>query len=522
MRKIAFLCLLALLSCTKMEQQNNDSSTGGDTQTLGHGMIVLGEQLDDPYTVDNMSRALQKLYPSKSNIVVGPNGLYMRFLPEDQKQYDALVATGITLLDHPVDYKIIVEGDYYHDPEVEEEKITWQYATVPVDYVVPEGIKYELLDEIFIPDNTVKSKYSGVDWDAVERESFAITGNGGMLDEAVTKGGAGTPSGTIEIIDDKLGSTPIGVKGVMVSCNVFVKFASCYTDENGRYKMSRSFSANPRYRMVFKNKKGFGIGFNLILIPGSISGMGVWPAEGISVVIDKNGDRNQFCRSVVNNACYDYFESCEEGGLSISLPPSNLRFWIFQFLDASSCCMLQHGAFIDNTIIGRFLGAYSSLVKIFLPDVTIGVDGMSSYDQIYTATQHECAHASHWSKVGNGYWDEYIRYVLTSWVQSGFVTYGVGTEKNHGYCEIGEIWAYYVQTVLYRERYKNSKTTFGTGNWFYPQILLYLDERGVNRFKIFQALSDQVTDKDALQSSLISLYPEMKSVINQAFGRYQL
>ena len=50
---------------------------------IQHGMIVLGEQLEDPYSVENMTKALAAVYPTKADRVVLPaTHLYVRFLPE--------------------------------------------------------------------------------------------------------------------------------------------------------------------------------------------------------------------------------------------------------------------------------------------------------------------------------------------------------------------------------------------------------------------------------------------------------
>ena len=108
----------------------------------------------------------------------------------------------------------------------------------------------------------------------------------------------------------------------------------------------------------------------------------------------------------------------------------------------------------------------------------------------------------------------------TSFVSSGFVTYGVGTEEDFGYCEVGEMWAYYVQTVMHNERYPDNERLYGTGYWFYPQIFMYLDERGMTRHKIFAALTSDIADRDKLRKKLTSLYPQSKSSVNLAFSRY--
>lgn len=482
-----------------------------------HDMIVLGNQLEDPYSVENMTKALESLYGTKVDRgQISATDYYVRFLPESDSQMELLLSSGVQLIDHPVDYEILREGDYYHDPEIDEGNITWQYAVVKKTYHFPDGVKYELLDECFLPDNA-STKADWVDWNAVERESFRLTGNSGLL-SPVTKSDSGKPSGRITVIDDKTGKET-GVKGVRVSCNVFVKIASTYTDENGNYEINTTFSSNPRYRLVFKNRRGFSIGFNLVLVPASVSSMGRGDVNGMNLRVDRDSGRKLYTRCVVNNAAYEYYQSCNNEGIVIKTPPTNLRIWLFQNLSISGALMMRQGAIIDNSMVGNYLGAYSFLVKIFLPDLTIGLKNMDAYDQIYSEAVHQLAHASHFMEAGTDFWDKYIKNVLLSFVTSGFVTYGSGTENDHGYCEVAEMWAYYVQNVLYRQKY-GGEPDFGSSFWFSPQIFMTLDNKGMDRFKIFPALSSDITDRDQLQAKLVSLYPESRSMINQAFGRY--
>ena len=83
------------------------------------------------------------------------------------------------------------------------------------------------------------------------------------------------------------------------------------------------------------------------------------------------------------------------------------------------------------------------------------------------------------------------------------------------------MWAFFHQTKLFRDRYRTNAVTFGGSYWFSPQIFLNIDQRGIDRFKIFRALRAEITDIEDLQSELINLYPESRSIINQAFDRYE-
>ena len=488
------------------------------------GMIVLGERLEDPYAVENISAALASLYPTKADrVVVDPTDLYVRFLPEDDGQYAVLESLGLTLYDHPVDYEIVRDGDYYHDPSVAEDDITWQYTVVPVDFDFPEGIRYELLHECYLPDNAPATKSDGIDWSLVEDEAYRLTGNGGLLEPEGTRasGGGSVPSGQICIEDTASGAVE-GVKGVKISCNSFVKFDNAFTDEEGRYSMSKSFNSKKvRYRLVFKNRHGFALGFNLIFAPASSSTLGRAPSSGLSMTLGRGTERRLYSRCAVNNAAYDYYEQCEGEKSSIKTPPANLRIWLFHSLDASSAVMIHHGAFVEGKDIKKFLGVFSSVIAFFSPDITLGTKNLSDYSSIYSAVCHELAHASHFAQVGKGYWDKYIMYIMKSYVTSGGMTYGTGSEPDAGYCAVGEMWAYYMESIMYKERYGGNVPSFGSSNWFSPQVFRVLDERGVTRSEILGAMQADVTDVDLLKSRLVSMYPDRGMVINQAFNRYR-
>lgn len=521
MKNFILVAVAALMaaSCEKSGQDLPPAPCGPDS--VGHDMIELGQKLDNPYKLDNVKAALQALYPTKAGrIDVSPTNLYVRFLPRDQAEFDVLTSLGVEMVDHPVDYEIIKDGDYYHDPSIDSDSITWQYAVLDKDFVFPSGIIYEVLDECYIKDGAATRASDGIDWDAVERKSYEMTGNSDLLAE-MTKGGSSSPEGRVTIVDEKAnGGKPFGVAGAQVVVNSFVKIGKAYTDRDGYYKINKSYSSKIRYRLVFKNTKGFRIGFNMILVPASFSTFGKGEPSGLDARIDASSNRKLFCRCVVNNAAYDYYERCASTDMNISLPPSDLRFWIFQNIDESSAVMLRHGAIVSsNKLLQLYLGTYMGLIKKFLPDITIGAKSKASYSDLYSATIHELAHASHFAQAGTSYWDKYIMYILESWA-SGGNCYGSASDKNSGYCEVGEMWAYHVETMMYYERYGGNLPNFGTSWWFYPQIFRNLEDRGLSRSQIFSALSSDVTSLDLLKTRLGTLYPTSKTTIDQVFNRY--
>ncbi|MBO4264133.1 MAG: hypothetical protein J5871_05590 [Bacteroidales bacterium] len=521
MKKLLLICLLAAISCGKDTPETENRPDAGQ-HGITHGMIVLGDRLEDPYSVDHMSEALRSLYPTKTGLQrVVPTDYYVRFLPRTEEEYGRLLAAGLWLQDHPVDYRIVQEGDYYHDPAVPEGDYTWQYTVVPTDFAFPDGIPCEVLDECYLPEHDPQTKAdTGIDWLSVEREAYRLSGNGDAWCPGTKAGDC--PKGRIAIVDDEVDDEPAGVKGVLVCCNSFVKFSTAYTDEEGYYELPRAFSSHARYRLVFQNVKGFSLGFNLVLVPGSVSTLGEQSPSGVSIVVDKHSERKLFTRCVVNNAGYDYWDACEGRSESLSTPPGNFRLWLFPDLSGALPLMLQQGVLVDNTIVSEWLGEYATLVKRFLPDALLGLLGASNYRTVYAAATKQFAHASHYMQAGTEWWDSLASFYLQSFVLSGArSSVGAGTEENAGYCELAEMWAGYLQTLLMRERYGTDMPVYGASHWFFPQLFLYLDERGLDRFKIFAGLTSDVTDKQGLQQRLQSLYPEYRSTIAQAFARYQ-
>ncbi len=518
---IMILAAFMMMSCSKSEPEQDLGLNYEYGRDLGHDRIVLGERLENPYTTENITKALSSLYPTKADRVeVKTTNLYVRFLPENDREFEMLKGMTTDLMDHPLDFEVLVEGDWYHDPSIDEGKVTWQYAVVPRDFDFPD-IEHEIIDECYIAENDPGTKSSGdIDWAAVEREAYRLTGNE-MPDLPLTRASKSQPSGRITIVDEHYcGGKPIGVAGVRISCNSFVKFSNTYTDRDGYYQMDKSFSANLRYRIIFKNEKGFSIGFNMILVPASVSTLGKSGPQGIDMTITKDSDDKLFRRAVVNNAAYDYISRCSTDDMNISAPPSDLRIWLFNTMQASSAVMLHHGAFVKSDLVSSFLGKAAPILACFLPDITIGTKGDQDFRQIYSTTCHELAHSSHFMKVGTSYWDRYISFIIESYIKTGGKTYGDGTEEDAGYCEVGEMWAYYLESRMFKERYGGGFPGFGTGYWFSPQILRSLDDRGLEAGDIFSVLDADVTSRDELKRALTLAFPEKRRIIDQAFSRY--
>ena len=125
---------------------------------------VLGSRLNNPYTIANMRTAYANL--RITNVTVDITNLYVRFKPTTADQLDLLENTmeaqNLELFDTPVDYDVSYEGDYYQDPAIAQEQISWQYAVVLPTFTFPAGIQYETIAQLHIPNDN----YTAVETEA--------------------------------------------------------------------------------------------------------------------------------------------------------------------------------------------------------------------------------------------------------------------------------------------------------------------------------------------------------------------
>ena len=85
------VALLLLASCQGFDLKRSSEKVDIVGEADGHGMIVLGDKLEDPYSVENVTKALTSLYASKADRVpVEATDLYVRFLPRDEGEYELL------------------------------------------------------------------------------------------------------------------------------------------------------------------------------------------------------------------------------------------------------------------------------------------------------------------------------------------------------------------------------------------------------------------------------------------------
>lgn len=253
--------MLLITSCEKDQlsapgvvPEEAEIEQGVSDPLLNEGMIQLGKQLENPYSVENMRLALRELQEEgvlKSGTVsetdIQTTHLYVRFLPADDEEMDIIKSdTTLVFYDHPLDFEIVPGGIYYHDPSLPDTLYTWQYTVVPAGFVLP-AVKFEILSELFlmdeVDDDNLKSGGLGAEsWERLEDKALEITGNLNSEYDGVTlKASKWRPSGTLTVWDDVL-KKQIPLEGVKVRARRW------FTTHRGISRRDGSFSCDGQFR----------------------------------------------------------------------------------------------------------------------------------------------------------------------------------------------------------------------------------------------------------------------------------
>jgi hypothetical protein len=571
MNKIRFLnnlliasLLFISVSCEKNEdfKQFNQHDTG----VLRTGkMVKLGKKLDNPYSVKNMRSAYAelvkegKIKPEKFNeLEIETTHLYIRFLPSDAQEFLMLEdMLELMLFDHSLLHEIEEEGDFYHDPEIPESYITWQYTVVAENFVLPR-VRYEIIDECFIPYEfdlvyDELSDKSGKAFIARQIEERALL-NAGYFDLMKSKGldeGNGEkldltlqqPKGMISLIDPNRVGQVVGAKGITVRCWLGVKIGRGVTDSLGNYAVDAMFRLGPYYRLYYYRGKDWSMKNNLVSFSVSKNyGLGYHDKRGYSRTITQSESAHPFC--IISNAAFDYYKWCEEN--SILKPPSELRIWVATYLGCSAPMMskvygpltvygnVNSGSVVGDgwwdfgkSILNTTLANQASVLSFFLglrPDITLT---NSTNTNLYRSTIHELSHASHMRQVGSEYWAKYVSYILTQYV-NGADTYGSQGSFNSGYCGVGEMWGYYIGGMLATQNLPGSWWD-GNDYWFVHRILRQLGRNAETRFprlnnpltekQIYDCLTSDITNHNQLRNRLIQKYGREQE-INAVFAAF--
>lgn len=330
---------------------------------------------------------------------------YIKFTPRNDADYAKLkVDSNLVIYPFPLDRATNPYNGSYRDPSVPAGVPTYQYAAVPVSYVLP-AVPYVKLAELYLPDErnaknvvTLKgannSAYS-VSARALANESICGTvqdedpnppgqsdqpqddcepgiGSGGTGSDPYRNGENWRPHGRLTVNDEVLGQT-IGVEGIKVRARRWFTTYTGISDADGYYKVDGWYTRPANYWLDFErydfsvNDHGGG--------PQEVNGPKIEDAWNVDFT-----DYDRFCATIFRAAFHYYYKDIQ----GLRRPPLN-SFWATQVKIGAF-----EGTHQNNTSLGRtFL--FGELIKIY----TNPNENQSSAD-LYATTIHELAHAVHW------------------------------------------------------------------------------------------------------------------------------
>jgi hypothetical protein len=370
-------------------------------------MINLGNQLQNPYSVENMQLAydaLKQRYGDRiPNINIDTTHYYIKFSPQSEEEYLYLIAdTALDLFCHPLDYEILNTGGlYYQDPSIPDSLPTYQYASVETGYTPNTNVTYTVLENLCIPEITdyYLQNLNDTILDLLIDEALIITDNYDN-DTSLTKsilGDSYHPNGTITVYNSIVEDF-IPVENVAVRARRWFTVYTDRTDGSGHFFMAKTFKRPCNYSLVWTTWKYYIS--NDIWFPAIYDGpkrTGSWDLD-----IDDSGKSFRF--ATLFRAGHRYFEE-NIGGLK--------RPGVWTLLKI---------AYIDGDNTGINWGNHWQTF-IFglagLPNIIIwGKESESVYkesDVLFSTTIHELGHASHISLLNDFQFIQVDEIIRESW-----------------------------------------------------------------------------------------------------------
>lgn len=284
MRKsLLFLLMMVLfLGCTKFEEPPEDFQDKPKSKMKTRSGVELANQ--NPYSLSNMQIAMDQLSAEAEieNVQLKATHVYVRFLPKDTTEYDALLGRCRDMMyDYPLD-RILTDAEVeaYANDSISANGFGWQYVAAPVCFLLPPDIECEFLDSLYMEDSFTGNNilvpsplrsdllppddletnppFPGIDvpqvaegiWDELLNVAIDITSDEPNPTPSFSR--SWYPLARIKYVDDLTNKT-IPLEGVRIRCNHFSHRDVAYTDKNGVATDFGSFKDNVRYTILWES-----------------------------------------------------------------------------------------------------------------------------------------------------------------------------------------------------------------------------------------------------------------------------
>lgn len=381
---------------------------------------VLGDTIEIPYSIENLTKALEYLPPETKATIreedYAPTHYYVRFAPKNIEELDILInlTPRIFLSEVPLDREIVTGGVYYHDPEIPEDRPTYQYSTISIERweeLDTLSVAHEVLIRAYMPDyddfNSTETKAGNTfvirpEIEALLREAYRMTGYKYEC-EPVTKGATWYPSGYIKAYDDKAGIVPIAK--VRVRGTHFLKVKEALTNGSGYFHLD-SFNSSVTLKVIWESDD-WDIRHGIVgqaTYDGPTLNQTMW---NLTIPSDQTWSVHH---ATMHRAAHRMYYGNIKNLHRVSLSRKLKMAYMANGINNGT----QGGLFNHNNVGGT------------LPDIQIaGIDASSTRPAsiVLSSTFHELGHASHYTNEQTSYihstdqllesWAKFVQYILT-------------------------------------------------------------------------------------------------------------
>ena len=544
LRFLTLIFLGILLYSCNQDHDFEKKDVSSIQEVKPENITKLGKKLENPFSVENMQRALDTIlkevkgaekYSSRKSfqklakqIQIKKTDLYVRFLPKDSLELNIIEKDStLVLYDHPLDYEIEQQGEYYQDPDLPEDQITWRYTVVKPNYEFPE-VHYEILSDLFIPENaegyyeednnksrTASNLDKTVAFEKLETLSLYLTNNLseeemeriGFSENKATQntnfrtqqdrkcirfwwGGSicwnvpsrWNPSGTIKLWDDRLNKYH-PMQGVRVRARRWFTTKTGITDSNGYFKTG-SFRRPANYSIKWE-RHHFSIKWSWWSFWSTTANYN-GPKMKAPWNLNIKGGTQQYYATIFQ-AAHDYYYRYNYGLIK---PSNSGGWWKFR-------------------IRARKENGRSSYVKARRiwngSDISLKAWGDPS-DLVYGTTIHELAHAAH-RKVDGSAYNSLVWKAWTSPCAPSAESCDHPGPTGASARRVMETWATTVEIVLTNLRYRSYLRDYGFtyGQW---NNLNNMQRFRISDNNFYASAGYDLIDNFNQRSAYGSLYPQ--------------
>ncbi len=545
--KIIFSIFIILFfaSCeTELEpissaEQNLEEDIPLDVAKGGELYVILGEQNEIAYSVENMQEAVKYINNNKTNSsylnrTIQASHRYIKFVPSTEAHLALLENIDLTneeivLSSYPLNYEIIQEGSFLEKDSPNAVKFAPLYTTVPINFSFP-NVPYEILEDVYQPtdletDLEITALVLNGEADELEVDVDGEPISAENLDEFINlpniemqqKGSKFTPHGYFKVWHTDV-EDYVSVKYEKISIGRGIWWHYVNTDGNGHFVSNKSYRGTVSIRAKWRSDVGsirrhwnevIGIGVSDYLMQIKKSNNGRWYLTLLS-------DEHKWYKATTHNALVKYNAYMEAKGVT-GVHGANV--WALSGEnDRGATTMMNKYTWSTtyNAILSSYLQWFAvdafpvvtvinALYSSLYPDIffKFSEGDTKSIDQLVF---HEAGHFSHAVKAGGGYWGTVVDRELDNILNHGD-PYDHGTVPNlwsGQLIALIEGWATFTEYATMRGYYPTDKD----GNNINSNMEIF------NMYTVPMSLQDDENDSWFLTGLIWDIFDNQSGEVN--------